>query len=148
MIRQKARYLLDVNAVLALLDPQHLFHDAVHRWGDANPEALWLMCPLVQNGVLRVASQPRYPNSPGPVTVVRELLRAFAAHPRHEFVHDSVSMLDDAVSNPGFITPATVTDAYLLLLAERSGAKLATFDRRMPVGAISGGASLVERIPV
>lgn len=52
-----SRFLLDVNTVLALLDPRHVFHDAAHAWAERAPDARWLTCPLVQNSVIRVASQ-------------------------------------------------------------------------------------------
>lgn len=148
MIRLAQRYLLDVNTVLALLDPQHVFHEAAHAWAAADPESQWLTCPIVQNGVLRVASQPRYPNSLGTVGAVRDVFRAFAAHARHGFVPDDVSLLDDRVEKPERITPASMTDVYLLLLAQQHGAKLATFDRRVPVDAIQGGIDAIEMIGV
>ena len=146
MTRSRTRYLLDVNTLLALLDPQHVFHDAAHRWAASNDSATWLTCPLVQNGVLRVASQPRYPNSLGTVSAVRDLLRAFTAHARHAFIADDVSLLDDAIAQPERLTPANVTDVYLLRLAQQHDAKLATFDRRIPVDAIHDGGNALEII--
>lgn len=145
--RDAARYLLDVNTLLALLDPRHVFHDAAHRWAASSDTAHWLTCPLVQNGALRVASQPGYPNTLGTVRAVRTVLGDFANHPRHAFVPDDVSLLADEVVKPERLTPATLTDLYLLLLAQRHGAKLATFDRRVPVDAIDGGAEAIEVIP-
>ncbi|MGB7838263.1 MAG: hypothetical protein WBL40_09145, partial [Terrimicrobiaceae bacterium] len=62
-----SRYLLDVNTVLALLDPRHVFHDAAHAWLERTPGLCWLTCPIVQNGVVRVASQTAYPNRLGTV---------------------------------------------------------------------------------
>ncbi|MGH8488251.1 MAG: hypothetical protein ACREXS_05115 [Gammaproteobacteria bacterium] len=68
------RYLLDVNTLLALLDPRHLFHEAAHAWAERTPDVRWLTCPLVQNGVMRVASQSTYPNRLGTASAVREVL--------------------------------------------------------------------------
>ena len=68
------RYLLDVNMLLALLDPRHVFHEAAHHWAERAPDIRWLTCPLVQNGVMRVASQSTYPNHLGTVRAVREVL--------------------------------------------------------------------------
>jgi len=56
------RFLLDVSTLLALLDPRHEFHEAAHAWAASDREARWLTCPMVQNGVVRMASQPSYPN--------------------------------------------------------------------------------------
>ncbi len=143
------RYLLDVNTVLALLDPQHVFHDAAHRWAAATSSATWLTCPLVQNGVLRVASQPRYPNSLGTVQAVRDVLRVFVSHPRHAFCPDDISLLDDdAMTRADLLTPAVITDVYLLRLAKRHRASLATFDRRVPVDAVTGGRDAITHVPV
>jgi predicted nucleic acid-binding protein len=32
-----SRHLLDLNTLLALLDPQHVFHEAAHRWVETTP---------------------------------------------------------------------------------------------------------------
>jgi uncharacterized protein len=140
-----SRYLLDVNAVLALLDPMHVFHDAAHTWAEHAPEARWLTCPLVQNSVIRVASQTAYPNHLGTAAAVREVLEAFCASSRHEFCPDDVSLIDGGLLvRPDLLVPSRVTDLYLLALAHRHQAKLATFDRKIPVDAVAGGASAIE----
>lgn len=137
-----SRFLLDVNTVLALLDPQHVFHDAAHAWIASVPTARWLTCPLVQNGVIRVASQSRYPNSLGTPAAVLTVLQSFCADPRHEFCADDVSLLDGAhLARPELLTPPRITDIYLLALAQHHKARLATFDRRIPADAIHGGAA-------
>lgn len=134
------RCLLDLNALLALLDPRHVFHEAAHAWVEHTPELRWLTCPLVQNGIIRVASHSSYPNSLGTAAEVRRVLRTFCADPRHEFCPDDISLLDpDQLSRPDLLTPSRVTDLYLLALARRHDAKLATFDRRIPAEAIAGG---------
>ena len=141
------RFLLDVNTVLALLDPRHVFHDAAHAWAERESSARWLTCPLVQNGVVRVASQPAYPNHLGTPGAVRAVVQAFCAHARHEFCPDDVSLLDDDVLlRPELLTPSRVTDLYLLALARRHRAKLATFDTRIPADAVRGGKSALELI--
>ena len=134
------RALLDTNTLLALLDPTHVFHHAAHRWVETSPELVWLTCPLVQNGVLRVASQASYPNRLGTALEVRAILQAFCADARHEFCPDDLSLLDDELlAHPELLTPARITDLYLLALARRHGAQLATFDRRIPAEAVPGG---------
>ncbi|MGA7881688.1 MAG: TA system VapC family ribonuclease toxin [Terrimicrobiaceae bacterium] len=140
-----SRCLLDVNTVLALLDPRHVFHDAAHAWVERTPGLRWLTCPLVQNGVVRVASQTAYPNRLGTVTDVLEVLRAFCADPRHEFCPDDISLVAPAsVARPELLTPSRVNDLYLLLLARQHSAKLATFDHRIPAEAIPEGARHLE----
>lgn len=137
-----SRFLLDVNTLLALLDPLHVFHEAAHAWAEHVPRARWLTCPLVQNGAIRVASQTAYPNSLGTAAAVRAVLQAFCADPRHEFCADDISLLDDAhLVRPDLLTPSRVTDIYLLALARHHHARLATFDRRIPAEAIRGGSA-------
>jgi toxin-antitoxin system PIN domain toxin len=132
------RALLDVNVVLALIDPRHAFHDAAHRWAAAPSE--WLLCPMVENGVLRVASSPRYATTLGSATVVRDVLQALRALPQVRFVPADVSLADDLLADPVALTSARVTDLYLLALALRHDARLVTFDRRIPAKAVRGGA--------
>ena len=140
-------FLLDVNLVLALIDPQHVFHDAAHAWAARRGDALWYTCPLVQHGVLRVASQPRYPNSPGTVEAVRRILAQFITSPRHRFLADDVSLLDAGrVADATLLTPTHLTDLHLLALAVHHGVRLATFDRRVPAEAIVGGPAALQVI--
>lgn len=135
-----SRFLLDVNTLLALLDPQHVFHEAAHAWAESVPAARWLTCPLVQNGVIRVASQSTYPNSLGTAAAVLTVLKSFCESPRHEFCADDISLLDAAhLARPELLTPPRITDIYLLALAHHHKARLATFDRRIPADAIHDG---------
>lgn len=56
-----------------------------------------------------------------------------------------MSLLDPAhLARPDLLTPARVTDLYLLALARQHGARLATFDRRVPADAVAGGAAALE----
>ncbi|MFY9822148.1 MAG: TA system VapC family ribonuclease toxin [Thermoanaerobaculia bacterium] len=135
-----SRHLLDLNTLLALLDPLHVFHEAAHRWVEATPGLRFLTCPLVQNGVVRIASQSTYPNALGTAAEVCDVVAAFCADPRHEFCPDDISLLDPVhLARPALLTPSRVTDLYLLALARRHGASLATFDRRIPAEAVPDG---------
>ncbi len=71
------RFLPDVNTVLALLDPMHVHHEAAHRWYAATRPMKLLICSHVENGVIRVASQPGYPNCLGTSGRVRAILQLF-----------------------------------------------------------------------
>ncbi|MEW5848746.1 MAG: TA system VapC family ribonuclease toxin [Myxococcota bacterium] len=142
------RYLLDVNVLLALMDPAHVMHGAAHAWFEKSGSRSWATCPLTQNGVVRIAGQPSYPNSPGAPSVVADLLERFTSHARHELWHDDVSILETRVFNRGALgSPAQLTDVYLLGLAMRHNGKLATFDRRIPTGAVRDGAAHLTVIP-
>lgn len=72
-----SRHLLDLNTLLALLDPRHVFHEAAHRWVETTPGLRFLTCPLVQNGAIRIASQSAYPNALGTAAATRAVRKAF-----------------------------------------------------------------------
>ena len=56
------RALLDVNVLIALLDADHLHHEAARRWLRDNIREGWATCPLTENGCVRIMAQPAYPN--------------------------------------------------------------------------------------
>lgn len=132
-------FLLDVNVLLALADPMHIHHDAAHTWFAATGHASWATCPLTENGFVRVAGHPAYPNRFGSAGATLDLLRRFCSHPSHTFWPDNVS-LRDLLAAEAAATHNQVTDLYLLGLALHHGGKLATFDRAIPVTTIAGGA--------
>ncbi len=141
-------FLPDVNALLALLDPMHLHHDAAHRWYESQFSPRLLLCSHVENGVLRVASQPRYPNCLGTTARVREVLLEFVDRVPTERCDHDVSLLENALLDLTALTPSRVADLYLLALSVSHAAKFATFDRRFPASAISGGKAGLELIPI
>jgi predicted nucleic acid-binding protein len=63
-------YLLDVNLLLALTDPMHIHHQSAHGWFVEKGRQAWASCPLTENGFIRIASHPNYPNRPGDVDVI------------------------------------------------------------------------------
>jgi toxin-antitoxin system PIN domain toxin len=132
-------FLLDVNVLIALLDPMHIQHVRAHAWF-ADNVTMWASCALTQNGFLRIVSHPRYANplaSPGEAMPV---LAEFCARPDHRFWNDDVSLLDaTAVDADRLLSSAQVTDSYLLALAVKHGARLATFDKRLVTSAVHGG---------
>ena len=140
-------FLLDVNVVRSLIDPQHSHHWAAHHWAQDDSGAVWLTSPIVQNGVLRIGGQPAYSAKPGTPLAVRRALQAFCAHPRHRFCPDDVSLLDAGrLARPDALAPGRITDLYLMALARHHDAQLATFDRRIPADAVVGGATALAVI--
>lgn len=136
-----SRFLLDVNVLIALIDPAHVQHDKAHEWFATSGRRAWATCPLTQNGVVRVVGNTRYPNSPGTPAAIAELLREFLNHPGHEFWSDDVSLLDmEHIDTERLLDSAQVTDTYLLALASAHGGKLATFDRRLITGSVTNGS--------
>ncbi len=139
-------YLLDINVLLALLDPMHVFHDAAHRWFHAHRRAPWSTCPLTENGVVRIASQPNYGNPPGGAAVVAKALSRLCSRPGHQFWQEDFSLLDEAFFVREKLVGKHVTDSYLLALAVRHGGKLATFDKRLLADAVHAGADALHVI--
>lgn len=139
-------YLLDVNVLLALTDPMHIHHEAAHNWFSASGGREWATCPLTENGFVRIASHPNYPNRPGEVGAVLDILAQLRRAPGHYFWADGISILDALVTGT-LITHAQITDVYLLALAAGHQGRLATLDRRIPADAVHGGPEALEVIP-
>jgi len=134
------RFLLDINVLIALIDPAHVQHDRAHAWFRSKGQKAWASCPLTENGVLRIVGHPRYPNSPGSPAAVAELLAAFRKLPGHAFWPDDVSLLDlENVDLTRLLDSAHITDSYLLALARVHDGQLATFDQRLVTDAVVNG---------
>ena len=142
-----AAFLLDVNVLIALVDPAHVAHDAAHDWFEQHGHKAWATCPLTENGLLRIVGGARYPNSPGTPAAVAPLLAALRALPGHVFWPDDISLLDaDRVDATRLLNSAQVTDSYLLALACAHEGQLASFDRRLVKDAVRGGARRLHLI--
>ena len=139
--------MLDVNVLLALLDPAHVFHDRTHAWFKHTSSGAWATCPLTENGVVRIASQPSYPNSPGTPPVVTAMLQEFCAHPGHVFWADTISVRDgQRFAHRALLRASQLTDSYLLALAVAHKGFLATLDRQLASDAVIGGKAALHII--
>ena len=140
-------FLLDVNVLIALIDPGHVQHDHAHNWFTGEGRKAWATCPMTENGVLRIVGHPRYPNCPGSPAAVAELLTSFRNLPGHAFWPDDISLLDRAHSNTARLLDSShVTDSYLLALAHAHKGQLATFDQRMPTNSVRDGSKALHLI--
>ena len=141
------RFLPDVNALLALLDPMHVHHEAAHQWVANRSPFRIILCSHVVNSVIRVASQPKYPNCLGTSSRVRDVLRNFVQKVNTLSCEKDISLLDDQVLlQSDTLTPSRVSDLYLLALAAANDARFVTFDTRIPADAVAGGAAALETI--
>jgi len=139
-------YLLDVNVLLALFDPTHIHFDAAHHWFVTSGEKGWATCPTTENGFIRIAGNPGYPQGSGDTSDVIVRLANFCDREEHHFWSASVSLRD--ILRPGaVITHRQVTDVFLLGLAAHHGGKLATFDRRISTSVVYGGREALAIIP-
>jgi uncharacterized protein len=145
--RDQRTALLDVNVLIALVDPRHVHHELCHGWFADRGARSWATCALTQNGVLRILGHPRYPNSPGSPAVVSQVLRQLVAHPQHQFWSAAPSLLSElAVDTTALLDPGQITDAYLLGLAVHHDGVLATLDRRLQAQSVTHGSKALERI--
>ena len=140
-------FLLDVNVLIALLDPNHVHHGDAHNWFFAKGQNAWATCPLTENSVLRILGDQRYPNSPGSPAAVVGLLDEFFALPGHAFWPDDISILDHRRLDPSrLLTSQQVADTYLLALAHAHAGQLATLDRRLITDAVKTGQQALHLI--
>jgi toxin-antitoxin system PIN domain toxin len=140
-------FLLDVNVLIALIDPTHVSHAQAHRWFAQKGAVSWATCPITENGVLRIVGNPRYPNTPGSPAVVAAVLDRLRAHSGHVFWPDDISLLDERkVDTQQMIASGQVTDTYLLALAVAHDGQLATLDRRLSAAAVHSGVQALHRI--
>jgi len=131
--------LLDVNVLVALFDPVHTHHEAAHKWFDPHRRAGWATCPLTENGLVRVISNPSYPGRRTTVQDAIQRLAHFRKGSDYTFWPDSASLCDGRlIRPPHLLGHRQLTDVYLLALAVTHGGQLATFDRGIPLAAVDG----------
>jgi uncharacterized protein len=126
------KYLLDVNALVALGVEKHLFHERVALWvGTLAEKGIpeLATCSITELGFVRVLSQARQYGFTFPDA--RALLLRLRAATDLNFAlipdnHD-LSYLPNWVGHP-----AQLTDGHLAELAKTNGAVLATLDRKIP----------------
>ncbi|MGB6877159.1 MAG: PIN domain-containing protein [Candidatus Acidiferrales bacterium] len=126
------KYLLDVNALIALGFLQHEFHQRVAAWVRAlaargTPQLA--TCSITELGFVRVLAQaPQYGLTAAQARNLLLQLRA-ATIVQFTFIPD-----DHNITHlPGWVKSARqITDGHLEQLARAKGATLATLDRRIP----------------
>ena len=134
--------LLDVNVLVALFDPLHVHHETAHEWFAENRQLGWATCPLTENGLVRVLSDPNYPGRMTTLGDAIARLDSIRASGHHTFWPDHVSVCDEGLLLPIHIQGyRQLTDVYLLALALSHGGRLATFDGGVPLSAVGGAES-------
>jgi len=131
------KYLLDVNALVALGFSHHEFHGRMTAWMMAEDFPPVATCSITELGFVRVLTQASgYRFS---IAMARTLLLRLKKSDRlsHTFLAD-----DHDVSHlPSWVkTAKQTTDGHLTELARAHGAILATLDERIP------GSFLIPRV--
>jgi len=142
--------LLDVNALIALVDSDHVGHEAVQKWFMKRHRAGWATCPVTENGMVRVLSQPAYPSgqrTPAEVVQVLNVLKT-AFESSYEFWADDLSIADDSLFDSTLIAGThQVSDVYLLGLAARHKGTMVSFDRSLAWHAVVGASERLVQHP-
>lgn len=140
-------FLLDINVLIALIDPAHVGHGAAHQWFEERGREAWATCPLTENGVIRIVGHPRYPGAPGSPAAVAAIVAQLRRSPGHVFWPDDISLVGvEYIDAVRIMTSGQVTDSYLLALAVAHAGRLATFDRRLSTKAVKGGMAALHLI--
>jgi uncharacterized protein len=124
------RALLDINVIIAPLDPDHTFHDRAHAWWAQNQSEGWASSPITENGTVRIMANPAYSAKTrfAPADLIARL-SMFASQTNHLFWPDDISLRDTKVFTTAHILGSRqITDIYLLALATKHGGRLVTFD--------------------
>jgi predicted nucleic acid-binding protein len=126
------KYLLDVNALVALGFMQHEFHPRIAKWMKAlasNGVPELATCSITELGFVRVLAQaPQYGFALSQACTLLARLKAEKTL-KFTFIAD-----DHDVSHlPGWVKSARqTTDGHLAQLAKANGAILATLDGKIP----------------
>ena len=140
-------YLLDVNVLIALIDPSHVQHEQAHDWFARAGRQGFATCPITENGLLRIVSHPKYPNTPGTPGVIMKSLAAIRALEGYTFWPDDISLADSRYVDAARLSShAQLTDSYLLALAGAHSGRLASMDRKLVVDAVKDGGETLELI--
>jgi predicted nucleic acid-binding protein len=123
------KYLLDVNALVALGLAHHEFHDRVARWVKAQRFPQMATCSITELGFVSVLSQaPSYGLT---VLQARSLLLRLKKTDVLSFTF--IADAHDIAHLPAWVkTPKQTTDGHVAQLALANGAVLATLDGRIP----------------
>lgn len=129
------KYLLDVNALVALGFINHQFHHRVAAWVKEQRFPQVATCPITELGFVRVLSQtPSYGFEIAQARTLLLKLKHSTALP-FSFISDT----HDISRLPGWVkSPRHTTDGHLVELARANGATLATLDEKIPGSYLIG----------
>ena len=128
-------YLLDLNVLIALVDPIHHHYQRAQNWFISSGNDPVGLCPLTEAGFFRITTNPAYRPAPRTMEEAIAIMRVLRGHPR--FAHPlygywgmKESWVDLTERFASRIRGhQQVTDAYLLGLAIKEKGVLVTFDR-------------------
>jgi uncharacterized protein len=122
--------LLDVNVLIALLEPGHEFFQKAQEWFGSSGKDNWGVSPITEIGFVRITTNPSF--YPGPRTHedATTALAELANRPGYRYWPLTESWADLTAPFALRITGhRQVIDAYLLGMAIKENGVLVTFDR-------------------
>ncbi|MBT9330272.1 TA system VapC family ribonuclease toxin [Paracidobacterium acidisoli] len=123
-------HLLDVNVMVALHLPEHEAHSRVFEWFLRTGRKSFCTCALTQAGFLRMMMNPVLTGEKITLNEAQELLDSLVQQSGHGFLQMECSFREAAAPfEDRIFGHRQITDAYLLGLAMRHKAKLATLDK-------------------
>ena len=142
--------LLDVNVLIALIDPYHIHHEAADNWFAHNRQQGWATCAVTENGLVRVCCKPSYQGTRATLKDGVASLRRLCEMQSHVFWSELLSIRDSRIFRWNHVQGyRQLTDLYLLALAVINGGKLATFDDAISLRAITDASAInLEIIPL
>jgi toxin-antitoxin system PIN domain toxin len=123
----RPRFLLDVNVLIGLTEPEHPHHETVTKWFES-PGLDWGLCAFSEAGFLRVSTNPKA----GFHTVQEStlVLAALNRRPGYRFWPLTTGWADLAAPfGERVFGHQQITDAYLLGLAVKENGILVTLDK-------------------
>ncbi|MGH2860361.1 MAG: TA system VapC family ribonuclease toxin [Solirubrobacteraceae bacterium] len=115
-------YLLDANALIALVIAEHEHHGRVTAWTTGVDSVA--LCPITEGAMARYLVRVGET-----AATASQLLRALRQSPRVAFWPDSIPYVDASLEHVA--GHRQVTDAYLASLAANRRARLATLDEAL-----------------
>ena len=124
------RYLLDVNALIALAHTGHVFHVKARNWylSAAATARGFHTCSITEIGFVRVSVVTGLQSD---IAMARQALDALKSSSkiRFELIPDDVGV----AQLPAFVKkPQAITDGHLFELARKNSIQLVTFDQGIP----------------
>lgn len=130
------RALLDVNALIALLDDEHVHHVETFEWlsREENLPHGFATCAITQLGLIRVMSSKAY-SKPLPTHEVAAQLEQMTRK-GHRYL--GIPIPCEGTVRWKATTSVRSTDAILLATAVAHGCRLVTFDAGIVLAAVNG----------
>jgi len=126
----KFRFLLDLNALISLVDPDSIHYQAMIEWFDSEGHGDWGVCPLTEAGFVRVTTNPAFQGAARTLDQATAILAELAVRPGYRYwpIRDSWAALTAPFSDRMY-GHQQATDANLLGLAVKENGILVTFDK-------------------